>query len=485
MLALAVHYLTGRAVATDSAWRDAPEWPPHPARLFFAMVDALHAGANDPGERAALEWLECQSPPALSHSEASRREAPPSYVPVNDSSDYFERDPKGGRVKFHPEIRSAPAFRRLRQGRTFPSVTPEDPVVRFIWTEAEPSPSTRASLASLVSRVARLGHSSSLVSIRVCNDPPRVRLVPHAEGEMSLRVFDAGTLAALEDTFEVYRSVGQRPVMPVRFLNYRDTYGMAAELAVPPRGVFAEMLVFRRKTGPRLPIITAPALAQVMRAASLANAHDAIPEALSGHQPDGAPSQRPHMAFAALPNVGDPHLGSHHEDGHLLGVAAFLPRGLAGTDRVAALRAIGSVQELRLGRMGVWGIERISADANLYGLRQETWTRPSRRWSSVTPVVLDRFPGDPYGADAAEIVASSCERIGLPRPVDVKVSRFSPLIGVPPSNTFTPHIKAGMPPRFHVHAELAFSEAVGGPILIGAGRYRGFGLCRPLADSSS
>ena len=160
------------------------------------------------------------------------------------------------------------------------------------------------------------------------------------------------------------------------------------------------------------------------------------PSARWRHQPGAA------CGFRGLTNVGDPGLGSPYADGHLLGVAAFLPRALAGTDRVAVLKAMGGVHELRLGRMGIWVIERISPDANLYGLRQQTWTRPSRRWASATPVILDRFPGDPYGADSAEIVASSCERIGLPKPVDVKVSRFSPLIGVPPSNAFTPQCKS-------------------------------------------
>ncbi len=471
MFALAVHYLTGRAVATDSAWRDAPEWPPHPARLFFAMVDALHAGGNQPDQRAALEWLERQGPPELSHSDKSDRIVK-LFVPVNDSSIQ----------EIASEILGVRS--RERQPRSPPSVTLDDPMVHFVWRSAEPPPSVRASLEALTSKIARLGHSSSLIAMRVSGDAPVSRLVPHAEGEMSLRVFDAGTLAALENAFEVYRSIGQRGVIPVRFLKYRDVNSIAVERPAPAQGVFAEMFVFRRTTGPRLPVVAAPAIAEVMRAASLAKAQDPIPEAPSGHQPDGAPSQRPHAAFAALPNVADPDHGSPHADGHLLGVAVILPRGLAGAARTAALRAIGSVEELRLGRVGVWKIERVLGDATLHGLRQRTWTRPSRRWSSVTPVVLDRFPGDPYGTDAAEIVASSCERIGLPRPVEVKLSRFSPLIGVPPSNAFKPRVKSGMPSRFHVHVELEFANAVSGPILIGAGRYRGFGLCRPLANPS-
>src|SRR5208283_3726887 len=252
---------------------------------------------------------------------------------------------------------------------------------------------------------------------------------------------------------------------------------VSPERPAPPRGVFAEMFVFRA-IGPRLPIVTAPLVAQTMRAASISKARTPIPEVLSGHQPDGTPSAQPHAAFTALPYVADAQLGSDHADGHLLGIAVILPQGIDRVGRLAVLRAIRAVEELRLGPLGVWRLERLPPDPALYGLRHLTWTRASTRWSSVTPVVLDRFPQDPYGPEAADIIAASCERIGLPRPA-VKPCHFSSLRGVPPSNAFSTSSKAGMPRRFHVHADLIFPTAVSGPILIGAGRYRGFGLCRP------
>jgi CRISPR-associated protein Csb2 len=34
----------------------------------------------------------------------------------------------------------------------------------------------------------------------------------------------------------------------------------------------------------------------------------------------------------------------------------------------------------------------------------------------------------------------------------------------------------------HSHAVLIFDEDVAGPLLIGAGRFRGYGLCRPLVQ---
>jgi len=465
MFALAVRYLTGRAVATDPAWRDAPEWPPHPARLFFALVDALHTEGNQPIEREAIEWLAKQAAPELVHSEKCDRILD-VFVPVNDTS-----------LADLTEVVSGNAP-RSRQPRTFPSVTPDDPNVYFIWREADPSQPINDALAIIASRVARLGHSSSLVAVRVCDNPPSARLIPHLAGEVHLRVFDESTLESVENAFEVSVEMGQRGVLPVRFLSYRDLKGVPSRISTPPRGVFAEMFAFKA-IGPRLPIVAAPLVAQAMRTASISQAHDPVPEVLSGHRANGAPSVRPHVAFAALPYVADAQVGPKYADGHLLGVVVMLPQGIDGADRLSILRAIGAVEELRLGRMGEWRLERMPPDPPLHGLRQHTWTHPSVHWASATPIVLDRFPKNPYGSEAADIIASSCERIGLPRPV-AKAGRFSALLGVPPSDAFDALAKRGMPPRFHVHADLIFPTPVRGPVLIGAGRYRGFGLCRPV-----
>ena len=54
-----VNFLTGRFVATCHNDRRQPEWPPHPARLYSALVAAwADADKPNPSERAALEWLE-------------------------------------------------------------------------------------------------------------------------------------------------------------------------------------------------------------------------------------------------------------------------------------------------------------------------------------------------------------------------------------------------------------------------------------------
>ena len=82
-----VNFLTGRYVATCHNDRRQPEWPPHPARLFSALVSTW-AVADEPdgSERAALEWLESQAPPGINASEAVPRKTVQHFVPVNDAA---------------------------------------------------------------------------------------------------------------------------------------------------------------------------------------------------------------------------------------------------------------------------------------------------------------------------------------------------------------------------------------------------------------
>ena len=40
MFALGIDFITGVAVMTDAASREKAEWPPHPARVFMALVAA-------------------------------------------------------------------------------------------------------------------------------------------------------------------------------------------------------------------------------------------------------------------------------------------------------------------------------------------------------------------------------------------------------------------------------------------------------------
>ena len=56
-LTLSLQFPAGRYVAASWGDKDEVEWPPHPARLCLALIDALHKSGNTLGSRDSLKWL--------------------------------------------------------------------------------------------------------------------------------------------------------------------------------------------------------------------------------------------------------------------------------------------------------------------------------------------------------------------------------------------------------------------------------------------
>jgi CRISPR-associated protein Csb2 len=81
MLVLEIEYLTGVACATSAYDRNSAEWPPHPDRVFSALVCAWAERGKDDDERDALEWLEALDPPAIASPPAGRRRVVDVFVP--------------------------------------------------------------------------------------------------------------------------------------------------------------------------------------------------------------------------------------------------------------------------------------------------------------------------------------------------------------------------------------------------------------------
>jgi CRISPR-associated protein Csb2 len=60
---------------------------------------------------------------------------------------------------------------------------------------------------------------------------------------------------------------------------------------------------------------------------------------------------------------------------------------------------------------------------------------------------------------------------------EVVVTRVSAHLGAPLPHAFPRLRRKGGTGRRHAHAILVFEEPVRGPVLVGAGRYRGIGVC--------
>lgn len=496
MFAIAWQYLAGRAVATDPSDRLAAEWPPHPDRVFQALVAAWGASGRGLEGQAALEWLERLAPPEVAAPEAvSVSGAEKVYVPVNDL--------EAGRArKYGNKLVGLLPSRRPRKERYFPSVVVEDAICALRWPDSEPG-EHRDPLEQLCAQVTNIGHSRSVVRAWVCDDPPAATWIPTASGrrDTNLRVPVPGRFASLEFSFAGGGPGWSRPATaPWQGYERAQT---GPEVAT---GAFdARLLVLRRTGGDRPGLLQASAFTEALRATLLLQAAS-FPEAeplVSGHDPAGGPAARTHLAFLPLADVGH-----GHADGHLLGLALALPREATPTEEQAVyalladcLDAETGVLRLVAGRAGACDFTVEERPAPPLALRPPTWTRQARIWATVTPVVLDRLPprrvhpGSSNAATAREDSAKNaaydawvigeimrtCIRQGLPTPAHVAVLPVSRLHGVPPSRAFAPMVrKPDGARRWHVHAVITFSEPVAGPLVLGAGRYRGLGLFRPL-----
>ena len=209
------------------------------------------------------------------------------------------------------------------------------------------------------------------------------------------------------------------------------------------------------------------------------------PEWFSGHRADGRPSADPHLALVPLPFVG-----AMHSDGRILGLGIVVPTASQPPEVGRCLEPIlrdsntGLPRSLRLFDGGSFnlGIELDTRERPPWNLQHETWTRASRAWATVTPVVLNRhFDGEDKWERAADSVKDACLHIGLPRPQEVLLHPVSLVEGVPHSREF-PQLtrKRDGGRQMHAHAVVIFEEPVSGPVLVGAGRFRGYGLCRPM-----
>ncbi|MBI5770293.1 MAG: type I-U CRISPR-associated protein Cas5/Cas6 [Verrucomicrobia bacterium] len=564
MLTLGIRYLQGVAVGSHGE-HGRVEWPPHPARVFMAMVAAHYQTGAVATERAALEWLEKQSAPEIHAPDAEPCRVVTQYVPVND---------KAGPAK--TQMHSLPLTRH-RIDRVFARASLASDTVMLHWPAAEPLQPVRDALAALCGKVTRVGHSSSLVQMWVADsisDGLQCWVENEKHGTERFRVPREGTLkdvldasfngeavarycelkiseaeafaaeavakkrsddaqaeakaakaasadksaqkaakdaakiakAAFDAAEAVRESIEQsldtdfplgeprqdRPRIST-YASYARTEEITDQSSAKGTVFSPHLSIFtlERVQGPyrSLDLACTLALTDRWREALASHANDLSPGAqslLTGHALNRSPLQTAHVAFLPLGFVG--HL---HATGQLPGVAlAFPDETVMPTDvRRNVLRVAARVCEegLKLGRLGVWKLAPSTMARPLETLRPATWTghpEGATQWSTVTPIAYDHHPKAKdkagYLAEVAAMISAGCERIGLSRPRTVIPTPVSAHLGAPPAHAFPRLRRKDGSERRHTHAILVFDEPVRGPVTIGAGRYRGYGLCRPM-----
>lgn len=484
-LVLEIEFLAGFCAAATGPDNETVDWPPSADRVFSALVASWAARGSRAEEAEALRWLEQQPAPEVLASAAAPRTTPVFYVPPNDARLDRGKTAKG----VFPALRA-------RQPRRFAVARPEEPVLALLWPEVPETP-ILAALDRLAADTSYLGASRSLVRCRFRADgnPDPVR-------RPTARWVYGGRLEELCGAYE--KRLRPTPGAPV---------GAAAVADAPdpsPDSVFDERwLVLEHRDG-TMPDLRASALVARQIRDCLMSGYGRlalpVPEIVSGHARDGSPTRDPHLAIVPLAFVGFPHA-----DGRVLGFALVPPRGKGLFEDETfrrVLRKLAPIVDARRASAEVVreltvctpvgaapeaafkltflprfeGSGRRSLDPGLY-------LGPARRFATVTPIVSDRHlkaRGAERIGEIRTMIESACERIGLPRPSAIVPDRHAAVDGAP-SVRFagTPEwlrwrLPAGLASRQLTHAVLEFAEPVCGPVLLGAGRFFGLGLCRAL-----
>ena len=477
-LILEIEFLTGVCRAARGLGDDEPDWPPQPDRVFSALVSAWGVRGEAPEERAALEWLERQPNPEVLASEHRARTAHDVYVPPNDAK--ASRSMKY--IHVLPDCRP-------RQPRRFPVAWLDDPTMELAWPSA-PDAEVLAALNEIASCVGYLGHSASLVRCRFlasnARESARKPTQPHR------RIYPG----RLEELERAYHAKPNRPVI---------SPGMSVlPESTPPHSEPLDKWLVLEVVGGQVPDIRASGLiCRLLRQAlmsgySKSGLEDAIPEIVSGHGTDGRPTRHPHLAIVPMAFVGSPYA-----DSRVFGFALVPPRGKS-LHRIDNLRTVWERiapyyhkdeqrRIMTLQGPPLRGPLRLTptGDEPKKSLLPDPYLEPSSRWASVTPIVLDRHLKRKDDAEIRELVASACENAGLPRPNPerIRVGKHSAVEGTPPARPLAGEpswLRWKLPPllktRWLTHATIDFEQQVSGPVLLGAGRFTGLGLCRSVGD---
>ena len=438
------------------------EWPPAPSRLLAAMVAAdgtrERCRVTDGSE---LEWFE-QLPAPVIHAHANpwHQVLQPRYVVEHKGSpersthqEYLGR--KGASVR--PGVR----------------VTPRHPHVVYAWNIEAP-PDLVAALQRRAARIGYLGAADSPVRVRVADRRPESAagedvFLADPGGDVVISVPAAGDVRILDAMYDQWVERGPsvaRAQFPA--LRHQAAYRSPRVAASPDESgtVVAWLRLDPAVSGRRITTIAAlfkrAVLSQYQRI------HGEPPAVLHGH---GFSTSGYELArFLALPDVG-----YRRSRGRLHGLALWLPPRCDAVERRRARDATIAIRRLSGPGVDVAVMPR-EDEARPFAANPARWCRSSLGWVTAVPAIHER-----RGAlDLAE-VSRWCAHAGLPAPIGFRSARVPLVRGgvdLAPGEVNRP----GRPGLPYSHVHVWFEQPVPGPVVIGAGRQRGLGLCISVDD---
>ncbi len=478
--------------------------PPSPARLFQALVAG--AGLGGPlgsRETKALEWLEQLRAPVIASPYMWKGQAVTNYVPSNDL------DAKGGDVRHIGAIRTRKPFRP----RLF------DPSIPFMYAwsfdDNDESNLRAQEVRSIAEGLYQFGRGVDLAwawgevvayeraEAELSSYPGIVYRPSDGGSGRSLACPLRGSLKSLKDRYAAntqrFRAHGQgkelisKPPKPrFRPVPYDSP---------PSRRVYELRQGTRDTSFAVWPVARASKLVVGLRDAVVARLREALPDRSSdierfliGRKANGADDGPNTLRVRILPL---PSIGHHHADRGIRRVLVEVPAGcplraddvywaFSGPDladpetgEVLDVTVTPTEDENMLSHFGIGG-------------------RASRLWRTVTPVVLPESAGR-RRIDSAHVAAQAkngAERAGeqvRAAGAVIQALHFAGIRAWPdlirvqrePFEENGERVEAFAPgTRFAKerlwHVEVAFRDAIIGPLVIGDGRFLGLGVMVPV-----
>jgi CRISPR-associated protein Csb2 len=488
----------------DGRYHGRPEWPPSPARLFQALVAGAARGeALCRKDQDALTWLEQLGPPVIAAPTVRAGNGYKNYVPNNDL------DAVGGDPCRIGEIRAPKFIKPLLFDARVPLV--------YAW-QFDYGAEHAEQIFEISERLYQLGRGVDMAFATaelLSDEEAQDRLWGHGgaiyrpckAGEgCTLACPAPGSLASLEDRFRKMRK---------RFSV--ETKGRTSKLffTQPPKARFAmrpydsppeRLLYDLRKTTVQAdfaaqPLATAASLVERVRDDAEGRLEGVLPERAEtiarvfiGRNATEA-DKATRIRIIPLPSIGHPH--AERAIRRLLveippncplraDDIAWAFSGLEAIDRTTGeilWTLVGAEDERMLGHYGIGNGRRLWRSVTPAALPEQA----SRR--RINPSLLrdpkerkdakERLDEEGRAATAVRqalrhaAIAAKVESVRVQRePFEAKGAR---------AEAFVPGTRFAKERLWHV--EIAFSNAVAGPLIIGDGRYLGLGLMAPVKDA--
>lgn len=429
------------------------EWPPAPSRLLAALISAGDPDVAESAGGVELETLASAAPPiicadsgaAVHHQRLLERAVAGQQRKNNQHQEY----PARVGVIVRPGTRVAP--RSPRVWFCYDLDVADDMLDRLRWRAA---------------RVGYLGCADSPVKLTVARrdmPPGSAMWVPDPDGSQVVNTHQAGDPQRWRAAFDAWRDHGITRRQMIRHQHktlYRPPHEPLPEMGT---GRVLAMVRFAVPPAGRRAVLVAHSLKQ----ATISNLDAmgfAVPEWVHGHV--GGSDDYQLARFLSLPFAGHPR-----GNGRISAAAVWAPADAPADEARMLAQAVHAISLLRLADGTVLRVDRAGRSWTASARR---WLGPARRWTTVLPAVSDRHPRIDSTA-----VARWCEQAGLPRPEDSVVSRTPLLPGAVDLHPFETRRPGHTQNRPHAHVSVLFAEAVQGPVVIGAARSYGLGLCAP------